>query len=63
TLAYVMRQTVGGWRVVDVLADGSVSRVAAQRSEVRSVLADGGGPGLLVSLRRKTAELSGGILQ
>jgi phospholipid transport system substrate-binding protein len=63
TLAYVMRQTGGGWRVVDVLADGSISRVAAQRSEVRSVLADGGGAGLLVSLRRKTAELSGGILQ
>jgi phospholipid transport system substrate-binding protein len=62
-LAYVMQQTAGGWRIVDVLADGSVSRVAAQRSEVRSVLADGGGPGLLVSLRRKTAELSGGILQ
>ena len=62
-LAYVMRQTGGGWRVVDVLADGAVSRVAAQRSEVRSVLADGGSPGLLVSLRRKTAELSGGILQ
>jgi phospholipid transport system substrate-binding protein len=63
TLAYVMRQTANGWRIVDVLADGSVSRVAAQRSEVRSVLADGGGPGLVVSLRRKTAELSGGILQ
>ncbi len=62
-LAYVMRQTAGGWRVVDVLADGAISRVAAQRSEVRSVLADGGSPGLLVSLRRKTAELSGGILQ
>jgi phospholipid transport system substrate-binding protein len=63
TLAYVMRQTANGWRIADVLADGSVSRVAAQRSEVRSVLADGGGTGLLVSLRRKTAELSGGILQ
>jgi phospholipid transport system substrate-binding protein len=63
TLAYVVRQGAGGWRIVDVLADGSVSRVAAQRSEVRSVLADGGGAGLLVSLRRKTAELSGGILQ
>jgi len=46
-LAYLMRQTGAGWRVVDVLADGSISRVA----------------GLLVSLRRKTAELSGGILQ
>ena len=62
-LAYVMRQAGGGWRVVDVLAEGSISRVAAQRSEIRSVLSDGGGPGLLVSLRRKTAELSGGILQ
>jgi hypothetical protein len=27
------------------------------------VLSDGGGSGLLVSLHRKTAELSGGILQ
>ncbi len=62
-LAYVMRPSGGGWRIVDVLAGGSVSRVAAQRSEIRSVLSDGGGPGLLVSLRRKTAELSGGILQ
>ena len=62
-LAYVMRQTAAGWRIVDVLADGSISRVAAQRSEIRSVLSEGGGPGLLVSLRRKTAELSGGILQ
>ena len=62
-LAYVMKPTGGGWRVVDVLADGSISRVAAQRSEIRSVLSDGGGPALLVSLRRKTAELSGGILQ
>jgi phospholipid transport system substrate-binding protein len=62
-LAYVMRQAGGGWRIVDVLAEGSISRVAAQRSEIRSVLSDGGGPGLLISLRRKTAELSGGILQ
>ena len=62
-LAYEMRQTSAGWRIVDVLADGAISRVAAQRSEIRSVLSDGGGSGLLVSLRRKTAELSGGILQ
>jgi phospholipid transport system substrate-binding protein len=62
-LAYVVRQTGAGWRVVDVLAEGTVSRVAAQRSEIRSVLSDGGGTGLLVSLHRKTAELSGGILQ
>jgi phospholipid transport system substrate-binding protein len=62
-LDYVLRQEGGGWKVVDVLADGAISRVASQRSEMRSLLADGGGPGLLVSLRQKTAELSGGILQ
>jgi phospholipid transport system substrate-binding protein len=60
---YLMRLEGSGWKVVDVLAEGSISRVAAQRSEMRSVLADSGGSGLLVSLRQKTAELSGGILQ
>jgi phospholipid transport system substrate-binding protein len=62
-LDYVMRAESGAWKVVDVLAEGSISRVAAQRSEMRSLLADGSGAGLLVSLRQKTAELSGGILQ
>jgi phospholipid transport system substrate-binding protein len=62
-LDYVMRLEGGGWKIVDILAEGSISRVAAQRSEMRSLLADGGSTGLLVSLRQKTAELSGGILQ
>jgi phospholipid transport system substrate-binding protein len=62
-LDYVLRQESGSWKVVDVLAEGSISRVASQRSEMRSLLADGSGAGLLVSLRQKTAELSGGIVQ
>jgi len=62
-LDYVMRPAAGGWKVVDVLAEGSISRVAAQRSEMRSVLADTGGARLVVSLRQKIAQLSGGILQ
>jgi phospholipid transport system substrate-binding protein len=62
-LDYVMRGEASGWKVVDVLVEGAISRVAAQRSEMRSVLADAGGAGLLVSLRQKTAHLSGGILQ
>src|SRR5262244_3275175 len=55
-LDYVMRQESGGWKVVDVLVDGAISRVAAQRSEMRSMLADSGSAGLLVSLRQKTAD-------
>jgi ABC-type transporter MlaC component len=58
-----MRQESGGWKVVDAQADGAISRVAAQRSEMRSMLADSGGAGLLVGLRQKTADLSGGILE
>jgi phospholipid transport system substrate-binding protein len=61
-LDYVMRQIGGAWKVVDVLVDGSISRVAAQRSEIRSVMATGGGPALLDRLQRKIAEMSRGQL-
>jgi phospholipid transport system substrate-binding protein len=59
-LDYVMRQLGGTWKIVDVLADGSISRVAVQRSEMRTPLANGGGPALLDRLQKKTAEMSGG---
>lgn len=62
TLGYVMRQTASGWKAVDVLADGSISRVATQRSDFRSVLTSGGGSALVASLQRKVATLSGGAL-
>ncbi len=61
-LGYVMKQTPAGWKVVDVLADGSISRVAVQRSDFRSLLTNGGGDALLASLQRKTSDLSGGQL-
>ena len=59
-LDYVMNQTPAGWKVVDVLAAGSISRVAVQRSDFRHILSNGGGDALLMSLQRKTADLSGG---
>jgi phospholipid transport system substrate-binding protein len=62
TLSYVMRQTPSGWKAVDVLADGSISRVAVQRSDFRTVLTSGGGAGLVTTLERKIADLSGGHL-
>jgi phospholipid transport system substrate-binding protein len=62
-LDYVMRQIGGTWKVLDVLADGSISRVAVQRSEMRAVLANGGGPALLDRLQKKAAEMSGGQLR
>jgi phospholipid transport system substrate-binding protein len=59
-LAYVMRNGSAGWRVVDVLEDGTISRVAVQRSDFRQLLLRGGAPALLESLQSKTANLSDG---
>lgn len=61
-LSYVMRQVGGTWKAVDVLADGSISRVAVQRSDFRSVIASGGSQALMASLQRKVSDLSGGSL-
>jgi phospholipid transport system substrate-binding protein len=61
-LDYVMRNVGGAWKAVDVLADGSISRVAVQRSDFRRLVARGGAQALIESLNQKTTDLSGGTL-
>jgi phospholipid transport system substrate-binding protein len=62
-LDYLMRQSGSEWRVVDVLADGTISRVAVQRSDFRALLGRDNNTGALIaSLRRKVADLSGGTV-
>jgi phospholipid transport system substrate-binding protein len=61
-LDYVMRNGPGGWQAVDVLTDGSISRVAVQRSDFHELLIAGGVPALTAGLGRKVASLSGGML-
>jgi len=56
-LDYVMRDGPSGWKAVDVLAGGTISRVAVQRSDFRSLLASGGVPALMTALLRKVANL------
>jgi phospholipid transport system substrate-binding protein len=58
-LDYVMRRGPSGWQAVDVLMDGSISRVAVQRSDFRSLLSSGGAPALVAGLQHKVANLSG----
>jgi len=60
---YVMRQEGAAWKVVDVLLDGTISRVAVQRSDFRGVLAHGGAPALIASLQRKVVDLAGSSLE
>jgi phospholipid transport system substrate-binding protein len=59
---YVMRDGHGSWRVVDVLLDGAISRVAVQRSDFRKILAGGDADALIASLQRKISDLSDGAL-
>ena len=61
-LDYVMRDGNGTWRAVDVLLEGSISRVAVQRSDFRKILASGDADALIASLRRKIADMSDGAL-
>lgn len=61
-LDYVMQPSDSGWRITDVLLDGSISRVAVQRSDFRALLAHGDAAELIQSLRRKVAHLSGGTI-
>jgi phospholipid transport system substrate-binding protein len=58
TLSYVMRQGGGSWQAVDVLAEGTISRVAVLRSDFRRVLANGGAAALVKQLREKNAALA-----
>ena len=62
-LDYVMREGPQGWRIVDVLADGAISRVAVQRSDFRSLLASGSPAPLIDSLKHKVSELSDGTMR
>lgn len=59
-LSYVMRQTGTRWRAADILAEGTISRVAVLRSDFRQVLTQGGGAALLARLRDKTEALISG---
>lgn len=59
-LDYVMRETDGGWQVVDILLDGSISRVAVMRSDYRALLAQGDASKLIDSLRGKIADFEAG---
>jgi phospholipid transport system substrate-binding protein len=59
-LDYVMREGSAGWRIVDVLADGAVSRVAVQRSDFRLLIRRGGATALSENLEAKSLSLANG---
>lgn len=56
-LDYVMRETDGVARVVDVYAQGSISELARRRSEFTAVLSREGADGLIARLNEKAQNL------
>jgi phospholipid transport system substrate-binding protein len=59
-LDYLMHQDGDGWKIIDVLLNGSISRVAVQRSDFRSLLGNGSADPLIASLRNKVSRLEQG---
>ena len=59
-LDYVVSRDSGGWKIIDVLLNGSISRVAVQRSDFRALLGGGEAGPLIASLRSKVARLAAG---
>lgn len=53
SIDYLMRQQGDDWRIADVYLTGTVSQVAALRSQFVSVLAQHGVEGLIATLNRK----------
>ena len=59
-LNYLMRQEGGAWKVIDVYLSGTVSELAARRSEFGSVLQRNGAEGLVQLIEQRTAALRAG---
>jgi phospholipid transport system substrate-binding protein len=60
-LKYLMRQDAGGgWKIIDVYLSGTISELAARRSEFAAVLQRSGADGLVELLEQRTAALRAG---
>ena len=59
-LDYVMRSIDNGWKAVDILLNGTISRVAVQRSDFRAQLASGDPAPLIATLNAKVAAFAAG---
>ena len=62
-LDYVMTSSQGQWRITDVLFDGTISKVAVQRSDFSGLVAPGNATKLIAALHKKIDMLSGGTIK
>jgi phospholipid transport system substrate-binding protein len=55
---YLERTEPEGWRIIDVLLNGTISQMAERRSEYSSALREGGAAALIRLLQQKTSQLA-----
>jgi phospholipid transport system substrate-binding protein len=56
---YLVQPTDAGWKIVNVVVDGTLNELARRRAEFRALLAEGGFDHLMTTLERQT-EAAGG---
>jgi phospholipid transport system substrate-binding protein len=57
-LNYLLRESGGAWRILDVYLSGSISELAVRRSEFGAVLKREGSHGLIRTLEQRIAEMA-----
>jgi phospholipid transport system substrate-binding protein len=57
SLAYRLRDTGSGWKVIDVYYNGAISQLTTQRSDFASTLSSGGAKALVAKLDAQTDKL------
>ena len=60
TLNYLMRASGGEWKIVDVYLSGTISELAARRSEFGAILKSGGAEALASTLKARGDKLLAG---
>jgi phospholipid transport system substrate-binding protein len=62
SISYLMRENGDAWQIADVYLSGTVSQLAVERSEFRSVLNAEGADGLIVKLNQKATTLAENVM-
>ena len=57
---YVTAQGPNGWRITDVLLNGTISQVAVHESDFSALVSPGDASALITALKAKIATLTGG---
>ena len=59
SIAYRLRQSGGGWRIIDVFYKNEISQLATRRSDFTRMLGAGGAKALIANIDAQAAKVGG----